>query len=256
MNGPSSNEREKLDNRLKWAQHWLEAAGAVVVFGLLVEYGPQIWQSIKACRTLPREVTGGVLITLGVAVEVFLGILIARYSDCLQTLAQFDVAKAIERSAKAEQAAAEANLARVQLERRLTKRDLSDEQRDAMAEKLSKFAGQNISIRAFPINNESMWFATVVCIALKQADWHVELTTLNTGCGIYADGFVLLSTSDERTQEAGKALLIELSRNAGRGVLAPLLGDAGEPRLELIVQDRPALTARAEETPLMEPPQA
>ncbi|MGH9593476.1 MAG: hypothetical protein ACRD5L_10325 [Bryobacteraceae bacterium] len=88
----------------------LAGAGLIVVLGLLLEYGQEIKQD-WITRTLPSPgLTGGLLVTIGVFLEVLFGILIARSSKRDKLRADSLIAATNERTAKAEQAAAEANL--------------------------------------------------------------------------------------------------------------------------------------------------
>jgi len=66
-------------------------------------------------------------------------------------------AESLERAVKAEQAAAEANLARAQMERRLVRlainRRLTDEEIEALEERLKPFAGQPFVVTFAPTDN-------------------------------------------------------------------------------------------------------
>src|SRR5258708_1415369 len=64
--------------------------------------------------------------------------------------------------------------ARLRIERQIGGRDITDAQRDLIAQKLSAYAGQRITICTFPTNGETMWFAFEVWRLLKQAGWMTE----------------------------------------------------------------------------------
>src|SRR5579864_2180371 len=115
----TSNERERIDSRLVWLERGIVVAGGVVVVGLLLEYSPEISNAVKARRIFPEEVIGGILVTVGVFFEVLLGIFVTKYARRSQELADSLISETNERAARAEQAAAEANLARVKMEQRM-----------------------------------------------------------------------------------------------------------------------------------------
>jgi len=147
---------------------------------------------------------------------------------------------ATERAAKAEQAAAEANLERIQLEERISRREISEEQIGDIAQKLSVFSGQHAIVCCFPFNLESATFAGRIQAVLIQADWIVEQTfpTANSSPdGIYCEGFSVCSTSDDKSRSAGMALIKELGTIAGGA--AGTLGALDPPaRVQIVVQQK------------------
>jgi hypothetical protein len=90
MNGPSNNDRETLGNRLKRQTFLVEIFGAVVGGGLVVEY----WKEIVDCfvnRHLPsQQLSGGLLVVIGVWGEVMFSRLLSATSEKIQTRADSD----------------------------------------------------------------------------------------------------------------------------------------------------------------------
>lgn len=229
-------------------------AGLLVVTGLLMESGPEAWVAIIKRVWPHREITGNVLVTIGVFAEVAIGLFIARSAKRAQLQAEAQIAevterasKAEERAALAEQAAAEANLARVQLERQLARREIPAKDRDVIAKRLSLFAGQQIDVCSATGNMESMEFARHIVETLHQAGWNAK--HLNPGSlvvGGYADIFSYSVTSDEKSRAAMSALLQELLPFAGAGSSGGVWGMLGPPpRIHLKVHEKPALIRRS-----------
>jgi hypothetical protein len=103
---------------LKW---WLDGFTALVVLGLIIEYLPDL---VKAFH--PPHLVGGLLITVGVAGELVIGVLSSRTETKVReindsTIANIrrDAALAEERAAEANRIAEEERLARVRIEQRL-----------------------------------------------------------------------------------------------------------------------------------------
>ena len=101
---------------LGWLELGLTLAGLTVVSGLLVESGPELWDALVSQSWPARGVTGGVVVTIGVLAEVIIGVLIAQEARRKEREANLEIAASNDRASKAEQAAAEANLASRKLE--------------------------------------------------------------------------------------------------------------------------------------------
>jgi hypothetical protein len=126
---------------------------------LLIEYGEEIIECITTPHWPSVGLTGGLLVTLGVFGEVWFSKLALRIAEEISERADSDVALANERAAKAQQMAAEANLAtererverlRVEdtLKRRTVSRLLNDEEAEQLKSILAPHAGQEFKISA------------------------------------------------------------------------------------------------------------
>ena len=107
MNGPVKKDRIRLG--LDGLEIALLLAGALVVVGLLIESGPEIWHSFLNRAPPERAVVGGALVALGVFAEVAIGVFISRSAKREKIESDSAIAATNERSAKAEERAAEAN---------------------------------------------------------------------------------------------------------------------------------------------------
>ena len=170
--------KQSIGSGLRWLEVITTLAGLIVVLGLLIESGPELRQAVETQIWPAREVLGGAVITVGVFAEVALGIFIARSAKRAELKASIAIAEADERAAKAEQAAAEANLARVKIEEHLAWRTITDEQRASLVQQLSGFAGQQISISIWPETDEIATFRYFIAKVLNEAGWKWKLGRL------------------------------------------------------------------------------
>jgi hypothetical protein len=107
---------EALDSLSFWMRFWT----ALVVFGLIVEYVPEVLKLFKTRpfdRSLLRAVMGGILITVGVAGELYIEFRASSREDALRTANKTIIARLDREAADArtKQAEAEKELARLQL---------------------------------------------------------------------------------------------------------------------------------------------
>ena len=171
MNGPNKSATEKDGGRFDGMECGMVFAGALVVIGLLMESWPEITLAISEHRFPNLTVTGGVIVTVGVLIEVVLGIFITQRANRAQS-------EANERVARAEQATSEANLARAKLEAKIIRvsvsRNLNDEEEKALVEALRTHSGQKFTIRAFRARLE-LNEATVAETDLEQSSFVVQL---------------------------------------------------------------------------------
>ena len=146
-------------------------AGLLVVIGLLMESGPEAWTSAINRMWPRREITGNVLVTIGVFAEVSIGIFIARSSKRAQLRAEKEIAELTERSTKAEQAAAEANLASRKLEAMMVDRKLSNPV--GFIEAMRAFSGTEV-IFAVGDDSESRRLLSRLEVDLTAAGWMIS----------------------------------------------------------------------------------
>ena len=139
MKGPT--RKQSIGLGLTPLQVIVALSGFVVVVGLMIESGPELLHSLE-CHVWPRrDVTGSALVTVGVFLEVALAIFIERSATRAALESEVTIAEARERAAHAEQAAAEANLARMKIEEQLFKPHvLTDEAQTALIEVLNEYA--------------------------------------------------------------------------------------------------------------------
>src|ERR1035438_8489774 len=104
MNGPINNAKEKsLLSRQDWYQRLVEVGGVVVFIGLLIEDGPELWEALSQHRLPSRSVIGGIIVAIGVGVEVLFASLVTHASKRLQDFSDSRNAEFHERAANAEE---------------------------------------------------------------------------------------------------------------------------------------------------------
>ena len=101
--------KEKLSQYIEYLELALVVAGGIVIIGLIVEDGPELWHSLLTLTRPSRAALGDLLVTVGVFSEVLIAFVIARIAGRINAYAEADTAKALERAAKAEGTAALAN---------------------------------------------------------------------------------------------------------------------------------------------------
>jgi hypothetical protein len=74
MKAPNKSDIEKKGTHFDWLECGIVFAGALVVMGLFMESWPEIKLATSERRLPNLIVTGGVIVTLGVLIEVVLGI--------------------------------------------------------------------------------------------------------------------------------------------------------------------------------------
>src|SRR4051812_6605564 len=170
----------------KWST-WLELWTALVVFGLVIEYGPEIIRFIRERdRKLLHTLVGGLFITIGVAGELFVGMKASKDETDLRTVndsiaaiynkeasearrdaenvkktseaLKLAVAQSQERAASAQSRAAEAQLA---LARLVLPRSLSQKNRNRLSAELKRRPPQRF-IPSFAADLESVEFSTII----------------------------------------------------------------------------------------------
>lgn len=175
MNGPANKERQQLDVALTWLERWLIFAGCLVVGGVLLESGPDIFSALQK-RELPTWVAmGGAVVALGVAAEVILGIFITKKSHRVQELADSSIAEANERAAKAHEAAAELELlaerersARLEIEESLAPRTLVSG--NEAIRRLQRTSGTTYLLEFVP-DAEADRLTTQIAYVLNLSNW-------------------------------------------------------------------------------------
>ncbi|MGI9071884.1 MAG: hypothetical protein ACR2JB_11375 [Bryobacteraceae bacterium] len=209
-----------------------------------MEYVPDIVVMVLD-HAFDRHLVAGLVITLGVAGELFAGLLASQKEGELRTTNALIIGETTERAAKAEQAAAEANLARVKLERQISDRDVSVEESNAMVKFLQPFAGQTADIEIFPFTFEAMKFFLAISTTLDKAGWHAKYIALSNPSEsqpkLPVTGTSVQTTADEASLQAGKALSEAMSAVRGSGfcLMIPGLLPNTEPSVRLTIGEHP-----------------
>lgn len=196
---PKDAIRKELERWSDRLSDWDQFFTAVLVAGLVIEYLPEVTYFLHlisgsvAAMVRPhaeqlREF-GGLLVIIGVVGEFGVGRRGSRVETDLReeynsaiSAANGRIAETLERAARAERAAKEADLARVKMEGRLVRRTVSrhltDEEIEALQEKLKPLSGQRFAITVAATDdtatNEPQAFAWQLSKALHGAGWIEE----------------------------------------------------------------------------------
>jgi hypothetical protein len=172
MNGPIRKPRIGLG--LDGLEIALVFAGVLVVVGLLLESGPEMWQSFVKRQIPARDVVGGALVALGVFSEVSIGIFISRSAKREKMESDSIIAATGERAAEALKTAAEANLARAKIEQRMKPRILTEEGRQTLKDLLTAYSQMSVDIVVFDHHiAETLRFADQITSVFATANWRV-----------------------------------------------------------------------------------
>jgi hypothetical protein len=215
---------------LKW---WLDGFTALVVLGLIIEYLPDL---VKAFH--PPHLLGGLLITVGVAGELAIGVLSSRtetkvreINDSIIANIRLDAAAAEERAAEANARAAKLEIEALQLRKQLQSQGpranlITGEARKRLVDALKPFTKQPVDVRhcatviginrriatVTPIGDDVVGLASSLIDVLKEADWDVPSKPMPStlqGEGIAVQVGVKASG---RTKAAAQALVEALRR--------------------------------------------
>lgn len=211
MSGPIKNARSP-GERAEWWERWGLGAGLVVVIGLLIESGPDLAHSIIRHEWPSRATIGNLIVVLGVGGEVIFSWRAVRAAREAELDAARDIAatneraaRALDRAAKAEKDAAEANLARVRIENKFKVRKLSEAAYSDLQEALKRYSGVRIDVLAFGYSqlSEVMPFAFELTTACKRAGCDSKLWEAGPSMKppLVMTGSVLIATARESTPQ-------------------------------------------------------
>jgi hypothetical protein len=197
MNGPSNNDIDRPAKRFDRLEWGMVLAGASVVGGLLIESWQELKLAISEGRFPNLTVAGGVVVTLGVLMEVVLGIFVTQRANRAQ-------AEATERAAKLEldvatqrERAANAERSLLELQQKLADRALatySGKGGESNTRELEAFAGTKIMFAVLNAE-EPQHAAGQLRFVLRQAGWlitseerPVDLLALSEGVTVLYSG--------------------------------------------------------------------
>ena len=136
------DQTDLLESSLSWSEFWATMACGAVAVGLVIEYHSD-FKSALVKRNLKLLPLGALLVTLGVALEFAFQIRTSVLISEVRGIQQKQASDATERAAKAEKAAAEAQLA---LSKMNTDRVLTESQIGELVKILHPFAGSTFSV--------------------------------------------------------------------------------------------------------------
>jgi hypothetical protein len=156
---------------------WLTVCTTCVVVGLVVEYLPEVFAAIKVrpFRWSPlKAIAGGILVTVGVAGELWIHFLAAKAETRLRTINSAAFAQFNKEAGDARRAAGEAIERAAKLDAAIANRHLTREQQVAIGSALSKYAGRVLYLRSSPGDTPAIVLALEIKAALERARIRVE----------------------------------------------------------------------------------
>ena len=199
MNGPTSNAKEKsLLSRQDWFQRLIEIGGVIVFLGLLIEDGPELWEALLRHRLPSRGVIGGIIVAIGVGVEVLFASLVTHTSKRLQELADARNAEFHERAAEAERRTVEleAEVERLRKENNDISTLLADraiKDLGGFMDAMRAFSGIGVLVIATDSSESKILVATLTG-SLREAKWIVTGPTIKP---FLPEGVAILVTEND-----------------------------------------------------------
>jgi hypothetical protein len=260
----------------------LLVATGLVVLGLILEYWHEIPEAINELRKAWSWkpiciIAGGILITLGVAGELYVQFIASGRETALRKAndavfaglnteaakARKDAGAAIERASSADERASkneeeaarlrkvaeQERLARIKIEESVAWRRLTKAQQSRIGTRLSRFAGQQALLQYDASDIEAGTFALDIALALQLAKWRVSEplqmlqmregpVPLGTNPPIER-GVTVVSTGDEASHKASEAIRHELSHLGFDSVQRPQDDPRKSSVVFIIVEHRP-----------------
>ncbi|MGD1072469.1 MAG: hypothetical protein ABSB15_20280 [Bryobacteraceae bacterium] len=264
---PSDPWVEQIDRRAAKFSLLAKISAWSVVGGILLEDWDIIGMAWRYhFPYLIREGIGGLLVAIAIALEVRFSSLEASAERQIRDRYTVRIA---ELNLKAEQE----HTRRVNLERHMLGRDLTQEQVSALKEKLSAFRGQHVHIVKALDLSESIRFAGRIWATLKACGWDSVDSVVKPQNRLPMPGLHVFATRDDASQRAAKALG-EAFRSIGVFCLPytlvthgfimddrwhvpfwpPGLYDSGDNLVLVVVNDMPPLDLAMTEAPPPECP--
>jgi hypothetical protein len=187
---------KSLEASLDRVESWLLASTLLVVVGLLIEYWYPLGEFLEAVLRKPFpwkklfELTGGVLVTVGVAGELCFQFSASSKETSIRTdshliegVLNSRASDAEERAGKAVERAAKADLARAQLEASLRWRRLSKKQGNTLCSAIPKYLARQVVVTSSSGDPEAWRYAIDFSKALQRCITSAGLPSDGTGVG-------------------------------------------------------------------------
>lgn len=216
MNGPIKKPKRKIGLGLGKLELTSAFFGAIVVIGLVMELGTDISRAWRAHVLPSREVTGGILVAVGVFGEVAIGLVIARDARRSQLDSDERIALAEKQTAEANLATEQEKAARLRIEARFSLRTLNEIQREELSKRLSLYPGTRVDVITFDNHIlEVALLADGLNAVLNVAGWNSKLWHMCAGFRMSGDGVSIGtardSTEDEKTVAQSMASVLASS---------------------------------------------
>jgi hypothetical protein len=187
---------------------------ALVVFGLIVEYGGPIVDAIRNhdWQFVAKSI-GGVLVTIGVAGELIAGSRSTSKDGQLREANSMLAQKAGERIAELNMKAEQEKHARIKLQKEMAGRRISPEHFDVLRDRLERFGHQKLYVYSSIDQWEIIVFTSHLCAVLSsQCGWDaIEFRSAPPVAKMSIPGVHIFCTPDNESQDAAIALMKALN---------------------------------------------
>ena len=161
----ANSYKAELERNIDALENWAHVGAAVVVIGVIVEYKTPLLTFLQTWSiAVLAPAIGGILIAIGVGLEMLMGILASGREHKLRDINAKEVA---ELNLHAEQE----RHARVKIEERIADRSVSDEQSARIVGSLKPFAEQLFTITVPFITRELLQFTGTLFKLFERAGW-------------------------------------------------------------------------------------
>jgi len=225
LSEPPQNRKASLDRAVDRLSRWLEFWTFIVAAGLIVEYAPDIIDAFRKRHAPSLPVVGGIVITIGVVGELWIGLRSATRAIRLREVNDALIAEANERAATAEQRAAEANraaeqerLERVKLEAKIAPRFLSREEREVLSSRIRSAQVKLVDLFLYGSTPEIVRLSRQLAEALTSANWNVQVWNVYGNAAVAGIAISVVDTADPNTSASAELLLTALDE-AGLDVI-------------------------------------
>ena len=177
-----------LERSLDSVEFWLAVSTSLVVVGLVLEYWHDVRELIEKIKSRPpfpwkklQEIVGGVLVTVGVTLELILQFQASRIetnirsdSHQIEGLLDTSAGDARKKAGEAEERAAKAQQQATELLKEIQPRRLSTDQVKAISQALKTFSGRNVEVATYSTDVEGIILGQQIVKAFSGAGIHVR----------------------------------------------------------------------------------
>jgi hypothetical protein len=174
---------------------WMYGGMVAVLAGVIIEIVPDFLSSGSWLMSVAHRI-GGSILALGLLDEFVVDIKVRKCRARLKEIANSEFGEILTRAVQAENAAAEANLARAKLEerviRRSVSRNLNGEEERSLIDLLRKHSGQKFTLRESGAKLESNDADKLQATDFEQVFFAVQLRRILSGSGWIHENIVNL----------------------------------------------------------------
>ncbi len=196
----TNEEKSTLEARESALDMWMYGGMVAVLAGVIIEIVPDFVSSHSWLVSVSHRV-GGSMLALGLLDEFVVDIKVRKCRARLKEIADIEFGEVLTRATQAEEAAAEANLARVRIEAKLASRKLNKAARAELVELLKPYAGKHVDIVLFDHHNmEVDLFGASIQEVFQAAGW-TSRVLIPSGSRIPGRAVTITFAKDARADE-------------------------------------------------------